>query len=428
MLQNEPANIIITITNPTDVDINSIDYNENFAGFIVTNVQGCTLNGNAILWNGPLKSNYRQECTATIVSDNGGTYDFTGNLSYFNGFTSETKSTDTLRITVLPKQLLVNQLIDEYVEVEQPFYMNVSVKNINPYENMDVSIKIDLPGNFALLNKVPGFSKDVNILESDFKLEPGAIFAYSLYLKADSESKIPIKQIFNYKIKGLSDTIENDTFVKAPEPVPLINLTSEYNELMPGQEFIVTAELRNPSRIYELTGIKATLTAPDNSDVGQKLDKLAPNESYTMISSTLTAPKNPDSPANKTVQLNLSIDYKFNGIAKSTTKSLALKLKPGNAAAGSITAKENVQSAKGAKTNGTSAAEAESGNKTNSIETKIENPKPQFFNNKILLYGIAAAAVFFAVIFVISRIRKRKKPYGDLEKKALTEISEAVNK
>ena len=209
--------------------------------------------------------------------------------------------------------------------------------------------------------------------------------------------------------------------------MPLINFSTEYSELMPGQNFIAIAQIRNPSKIYELTDIKATLTSPDNNDVEQKLAKLMPNESYAIISSTLAAPKNLDS-ANKTIELNLKIDYKFNGIAKSTSKSLALKLKQGNAAAGNITAKENTQNTAEANIKNTST-NANLGNQTNkTITAKIENPKQQFFNSKVLLYGIAALAVFFAVLFIINRIRKRKKPDTSLEKKALSEISEVINK
>ena len=427
LLQGEPANITITITNPTGLDISNIIYEENLTNFTILNVNGCTLKDDKISWSGSLQSKYNKVCTAYVISGQKGTYNLIGSLSYFNGFEKETKATDTLTINVLPDQLAVNQFVDDNVEVGQPFYLNVTLQNINPAESIDLSIDISLPRNFVLLNKVQGFSQDAGALKSGSRLGPKLLFNYFLYLKADAQSKIPITQVFNYKIKGLQYAIENDTFVKAPEPMPLINISAEYNELMPGQNFIVFAQIKNPSKIYELTDIKATLKSPDSNDVEQKLNKLAPGEPYTILSSTLTAPKNLDSPANKTIQLNLSIDYKFNGIAKSTSKSLALKLKPGSTAAGSITIRENTQNTKETKTNGTSA-EYNLSNKNNPIAIKIENQKPPFFNSKTLSYGIAALAVFFIAIFVINKMRKRKKPDTSVEEKALSEISEAINK
>jgi len=427
LLQGESANITITIKNPTDLDVSNIAYEENLTNFTILNINGCTLKGDKISWSGSLQSGYNKVCTVWVVAQQKGNYNFIGSLSYFNGFEKETKATDTLAINVLPEQLAVSQLVDENVEIEQPFYLIVTLQNINPTENIDLSIDINVPRNFMLLKKPEGFSQDIGALRSDSRIEAGSSFNYSLYLKADAESKIPITQVFNYKIKGLQYTIENDTFIKAPEPKPLINLTAEHTELAPGQNFIVVAQLRNPSKIYELTDIKAKLTSPDNSDVEQKLNKLMPNEQYTIISSTLTAPKNLDL-ANNNILLNLTIDYKFNDIAKSTSSSLALKLKSGNATIGNITTKENVQS--NAETNiKNTSTEVSLGNKTTkTTETKIENPKPQFLNRNVLVYGIEAFVVFFIAAFIISRIRKRKKPDTSLEEKALSEIKEVINK
>ena len=400
-------------------------YEENLTNFTILNVNGCTLNGDKISWSGSLQSGYNKVCTAWVVAQQKGTYNFIGSLSYFNGFEKETKATDTLTINVLPEQLTVNQLVDENVEIEQPFYLNVMLQNINPTERIDISIDINLPRNFMLLKKPEGFSQDVGALRSDSRIDAGSSFNYSLYLKADAESKIPITQVLTYKIKGFQYTIENDTFIKASEPKPLINLSAEYMELVPGQNFIVLAQLRNPSKIYELTDIKATLTAPDNNDIVQKLNKLMPNEVSTIISSTLIAPKNLDL-ANNNILLNLTIDYKFNDIAKSISSSLALKLKSGNTTTGNITKKENTQSSP-IKTNGT-FVQSNLSNNSKTVSTKIENPKPQFLNRNVLVYGIAAFVVFLIAIFIINRIRKRKKPDTSLEEKALSEIKEKLDK
>ncbi len=314
LLQGESANITITITNPSSVDISNIMYVENLTGFQVINVNGCSPDGDKISWSGSLQSGYNKVCTAWIVAQQEGIYNLAGTLNYFNGFETENKPTDTLTIKVLPDQLTIQQLVDDNVEFEQPFYFKVSLQNVNPTESIDLSVDINLPGNFMLLKKVEGFSQDVGALRSDSRMGAGSSFNYSLYLKANAESKIPITQVFNYKIKGLSYTIQNDTFIRAPEPRPIINLSTEYNELMPGEKFIVTAQIRNPSKVYELTNVKARLNAPYNNEIVQSVNKLLPNESYTIISSTLALPK--DIVA-YTLNLNLSIEYAFNGLTKS---------------------------------------------------------------------------------------------------------------
>ncbi len=423
LLQGEMANITVTLSNPTDLDIKNIFYSEIFSVAII-NVDGCALKDNQISWSGPLQAGYKKTCTIGIIARQNGTYKMAGTMDYFNGFEKENKSTDTLAINVLPAQLAINQLVDYDIEILQPFYIKTTLQNINPAESMDTSVEINLPRNFILMNKMDGFSNDEGFLRSDFRLAHGSLFNYSLYLKADAESKIPIRQAINYKIKGLQYTINNDVFVKAPEPKPLINIILG-SEPEYGQEFIVIAKITNPSKFYELSDLKARLASQNNNLVEQQLKKLAPNESTVIISSTLSAPKKEDIQTD-TMQINLSIDYVFNDVQKSASKSLALKLKSGNAAQSNATAiKENVQNPP-TKIKEETLATANLSKNKESAAVKIEKPKMQFLSRNALMYGMAALAAFFIVFFIIAGVRKRKKFDRNLEEKALTEIKEAL--
>ena len=145
LLQKDSADLTITITNPTDVDVTNLKYEENLTGFAVTYVDGCTLKDNKLSWSGSIPSNSHKVCTATLVAQQEGTYNLVGSLNYSNGFETEKKATDTLTITVLPHQLAVNQMIDSDVEIQQPFYINVSLQNINLNEKIDLAITVDIP-------------------------------------------------------------------------------------------------------------------------------------------------------------------------------------------------------------------------------------------------------------------------------------------
>jgi len=425
LLQGESANITVTLANPTDLDLSNILYSESIPDFTIISVNGCVLKDDKISWSGPLQAGYKKTCIIEAIAGKNGTYNMAGTLNYFDGFEKENKSTDTLTISVLPVQLAINQLVDGNIEILRPFYMNATLKNINPAESMDVSVDINLPRNFILLNKMDGFSRDEGSLRSDFRLGPGSAFNYSLYLKADAESKIPITQAINYRIKGLKYTINNDVFVKAPEPKPLINITSG-SEPGYGQEFIIVAKVRNPSQFYELSNLNARLTSPNNNAVEQQLKKLAPNESAVIISSTLSAPKKDDI-STDTIQLNLSIDYIFNNIQESAGKSLVIKLKSGNASQSNAAIKENVQAPE-TETKEPASATANLSKKNEPAAAKPEKPKLPFLSRNALVYAIAALAVFFIVFFIINRIRKLKKPGTSLEQKALSEISEVLEK
>lgn len=283
-----------------------------------------------------------------------------------------------------------------------------------------------MPSNIALLKDAAGFSKEFNVLRRSFILEHGSIFNYSLYLEASSEGDNPIKQGFSYTIKGINDKVENDTFVNPLEPKPIINFTAEYAELLPEQKYVVIAILKNPSKVHELTEIKAKLNAPYSNEIEQSLNKLMPNESYQIISNTLIAPKSSElgvEAGNKTINLTLNVEYKFYGVAKSLNKFLELKIKQEQAKNVATTINET-KVANETKANET-VAESQSGNKTNEqVTTMPVKPKPKF-NKKNIFVGASIFITILLVTVVVIKIRKRKK--GAEETMRITEDKQNQN-
>lgn len=424
LLPHESAEFSITITNPTDFDITSIIYSQDLAPFSIGEVKGCTLDGSRIAWQGSLKPKYDKTCTAAILAEKEGTYALAGNLSYFNGFETEKKTTDSVVVTSLPRQLKVSRLIDKNIEVRQPFYINTSLQNINKENKIEVRIAAEIPGNMALLKDVAGFTKDNNVLKLNSVLEPGSKISYSLYLQSSSASAAPVKELFDYVIKDTHDVIENITVISPLEPKPVINFSSEYAELAPGQKFIVFAKIRNPSMVHELTSINARLTAPYNNEISESLSKLMPNESYAIISNTLTMPQNIDAGLegeNKTVTLDLSVEYKFYEAIKTVNASLRLKIKPANGTAGA--AKGKTQMPQETKINKTMAEEATPAKPT---QTQIQvKAKQKFLSAKILLFG----ALFFALLLIILiTIKVMKSKAGKPKEEPLKELEENLPK
>ena len=430
LLPHESAEFTIVITNPTEFDITGIVYRQNLTPFSIQEVKGCSLDENQISWQGSLKSKYDNTCTAAVTAEKEGTFTLTGSLSYFNSYETEKKTTDPVAVTVLPKQLKITKLNDKNVEVRQPFYINTSLQNINKDERIEGHVTIELPSNIILLNKLPEFARESNTLRLDSILEPGSTSGYSLYLEANSESAAPVKEKFEYTIKNVRDVIENETFVNPAEPKLILNFSSEYAELTPGQEFIVIAKLRNPSRIHGLKDIKAKLTW-GNEEIVQKLDRLMPNESSSIISNTLIAPKDEELEVNnKTIMLNLNVEYNFYESVRHLNRSLQLKIKPANATFASAAAKENVQSPLETKTKETPASQSQPINKTKETAAIEEKPKPKFASKgilNILLFVTLAFIAFLAVFFIVNRIRKRKKE-NNSEEKASSEAPEAATK
>jgi len=328
LLQGEQAEFSITITNPTDFEITGIAYKEDLAPFFIKELRGCELDGKNIIWQGSLKSKYDKICAAAVIAEKEGAYSLAGNLSYFNGFENEKKNTDSLAVAILPKQLKASQFMDKDIELKQPFYINMSLQNIHKDEKLELTAAIHLPDSLALLKEVTGFNRELNVLRRSIILEHGAMLNYSLHLASASQIGSTLRQEFIYTIKGLTDKIENATFVKAIEPKPIINFSAEYGELSPGQKFIVVVKLKNPGRSYELNNIKAVLNAPYNNEIRSEINKLMPNESYAIISNTLVAPEDDAlKSGNKTFNISLLVHYAFDGALQSLSETFELKLK-----------------------------------------------------------------------------------------------------
>ncbi|MBI2647499.1 hypothetical protein HYW99_03410 [Candidatus Woesearchaeota archaeon] len=409
LLQREPTELTRTITNPTNFDITNIEYNEDFSSFLILEVKGCSLENKKVYWKGTLKPNYEKACTMKMIAEKDGAYNLVGNLKYFNGFETEESTTDSVAVTVLPKQIKISQFIDQDIELKKRFYLNISLENINTIENIDASLTIELPTNLAILKKSIELNQDFNILRHSFRLEPGEIKNYSIYLEAADIGDRPIKLKTDYIIKNIKDAIENYTALGIEEPKPQIDFTSEFYELTPGQKYIVFVKLTNPSRMHELTNLKAQLNVPYNNNITQSLNKLQPNSSYPIISNTLILPK--DIEADKTISLNLTVEYKYDSIVKFINESLKLKVVTANQL--NVTALNYTQNQSvttdivtGDLSNETNASILT--NRTISI-TEFELDENEGYLKNRIFVGIIVFVIVLLVPFIIIKIKGRNK-------------------
>ena len=438
VLQGELFQFTRTITNPTNFDITSIAYKEDLSPFAVTEAKGCDLDGSSISWKGSLKSKYDKTCTATLIGNKEGSYSLSGLLTYFNSFETENKTSSAVNVKVLPKQLKVTQTIDKIVEIKRPFYINMSLKNINDAESIDADITIDIPNKINLLKNLPDFSSELDVLRRRVKLQAGYEFNYSLYLNIMPENQMPVTQTFDYTIKSVRDKIENSTYFASEELKPIIELSSEYPILAAGQKFILFVKIKNPNLLNRITDIKAKLNVPYNEEVAQSLSILMPNETYPIINSRLEIPKSADiGPGNQTIQINVGIEYKFYDALKSVNKSFELKIKQEQkailSADNATNATLNISDIKKEENVQSTAIETKPANKT-SVKTpqvkdlNVEETTISESFNKESLYMVAVIlTIFVAITITISKIRK-KTAGVESDKNASNEIKDETLK
>ena len=423
LLPGESAELTITIDNPANFDITKISYEGDLSSFSVSKVTGCSFDGTKITWQGSLKSKYNIDCVVTLTATNPGTYNLAGTVSYFNGLQTD-KATNTLAITVLPRQLGVTQTIDKNIEIMNPFYLNISLQNINEEETIDVFVIITLPSNMLLLKDPAGFTINGNTLRLTTILDQDTNKNYSLYLEAKSEGNSLIKQKYDYTIKNVRDVIENNTFANVFEPKPVVNFSSEFAKVKPGQKYIIVAKITNPSLAHEFREINAKLIDQYGTRVEQSLAKLAPNETYAIISNTLIAPEN-SALKSTNITLNLTIDYKLDKISKSFSKSFDIEVNQRSIntipSSSPVKSETFTQQAKENKTLAGSTA-----NETKQI-TNVTLASSSFFDRKRVIYIVIGVVGLFIIVTIAGKLRKKWKP-SKHERDAIKEIEDSLNK
>lgn len=264
LLQGEATDITITLTNPTDFEITDILFNYNLINFTIKEAKGCTLDNSKMTWQGSLQPKYDKTCTATIIAEREGKYSLAGNLSYFNGFEKEQKNIDALAVTVLPKQLKVTQLIDKSIELQQPFYINLSLHNMHQSEDIEAYITITLPSHISLIKDKPAFNKEGRVMKQSLILKHGNIANYSLYLEAGSYGQETISYRYFYLVKGISDAIENSTFVDIAGFKPLIKSSEP--------------KIQEPNATSNETAVQEPLQSPQAADTNKTTAAVAENK------------------------------------------------------------------------------------------------------------------------------------------------------
>ncbi len=403
LMPKESAAFTITLLNPSELDIKDISYAEDFSPFALTDIKGCNLDGSTLSWHGILKSKFDKTCTGTLTSEKSGSYSLTGNLSYLNPYDTEKKNTDSVSITVLPMQLVFSRSLDNNTEANRPFFFNSSISNINPDEKMEVSIKIQIPGNIDILKFDRGFMREINLLTRSMTLDPGAGLNYSFYLVPRFESSTPFTQTFDYKIKEIKNALSNETYLNALVPNPVVNFSSEHFDVVPGQEFLVFARITNPSFFTALTDIKATLTTPDEVIV-QSLDSLTPKDNYLIMNKELIAPRT--ELQNETIQLKLTLSYKFSDYYSYINRSISIIIKNNINTTSNAT---KIEAKPQQKLNTTNESKPSDSSKPPAQTIPPVGKKSIIFTRENLIIGSSIFAIFLAITFIISKIRNRSK-------------------
>jgi hypothetical protein len=313
MLQNEKQRFTFSFTNPTTIETGGFSISAKIKNFTVKNVKGCDFDGTAVSWKGTLYPSDYKSCSMDIMSHNQGTFDIIADVSYVMGFQKVSGTEKLASIEVLEDQLGVDIRHGTDVEATEAFSFNVTLSNENE-EDMDVTARIGIPkGVYFMKEKAPSsFDSSTGFLKESFVLRTGNKKSYEFLLKSDNEIKNPFDIQFTYFINGIEDTVTDYILVNVTEPRPEISFIVDPKTATPGQKVTVVANTRNPSRIFELESLAASIVSKTQSPVSVQLASLKQNETYPMISNSIILP----SDAYDNYTLEVQIDYTVNGRKK----------------------------------------------------------------------------------------------------------------
>ena len=197
-------------------------------------------------------------------------------------------------------------------------------------------------------------------------------------------------------------------------------MASEYSEISPGQKFIVSAKLTNPSTVYTLEDIQSKLSIPYLNGVSQNLKQLGPNESYTIISNAFIL--SDGSYPQDYLKINLEVAYTLNDIQRTLNKSIEVKIRQKNEMSNSVLPPNSTASAAqaqaAAQQNQNAAVPQQQTQQSvpppppaQVTEDKLNLPKPKldFSDRRVLIIIGVLFALLFIVPSVIYKIKKNRK-------------------
>ncbi len=309
LLQGEKSIVSVTIENPSDFEVESIEYREDFSKFDISELEGCEIRDGVVYWKGFLRPKNVKKCSFKIAAYKKMAAEMVANLSYNDGFSTIYAQSSVLGISVKDKQLKVSTYKPSVLEPLIIFQYSMLLENLNTGESISVQSSSLLPSYLKVKKKPDEFWAEGNNIRANINLKPGEKKNLTLTIEPGAAGDMPIKHRFRYAINNLEDEMEYEDGVLIKDIKPEIALILSSEAPKPGEKFVAAVDLKNPSIYHDLKNIKAELASEFSETLSSELKTLKRNESYRIISNTLIAPNGIDK---RQYPLNLTVFYDFN--------------------------------------------------------------------------------------------------------------------
>ncbi len=304
-LIGDSSNVKMYVENTGSKAIHGIVVKEEYPiAFKITEVSGCSLENNTIIWEGNLNPHIREGCSYRITAIDTVSYSSSAKATYNDGLASNSASSESQALNVQNYSIQIEPyILNTTPEVGYEQQISFLVKNIHPSEVITVSsLKINIPEIFQVIDK------DLNI--------DGDNGDYIWRGSIDPEDKVNLSMMIRSERTGRRDIALKYFFVEGKYQRHLsrkigMEVTSSYlnisyalkNSTREGYR-ILEVYLNNPSSKYSFrdVDIKVSSDIPFADDASRKYDTFSENRRMILYNSEIEI--------NKDYYYDIEVNYK----------------------------------------------------------------------------------------------------------------------
>ena len=405
LLIGETSEVEVFLDNIGSNDVQNITYKDSYPSSIrITNIEGCSLNGNNIEWSGDLKSNVKNSCSYTLVGLESVKHNSKAEASYFDGVSAQNAYSDEVEIEVQNYSLQVKTYLNkDKIEIGNSVNLSLALENINENQEIDVlSFKINVPPNLKILKKSRELTEKGQTLSwrGNIGSEEKKNFTMELSTKRTGNVTIYLEE--QYKVGGFTRKFTKPIDLEIYCDCPMIKHQVS-DKFVPGEENDFKVYIFNPSYENKFNDIKIDIftNIPNADKISKAYSVLDKRKNIALFNKKIMVPEK------EVYYYNVSISYK-------SDYGQYFKERKGILLGGGVFESEEIIE----QTSETSKVESKSGEEAKPTEPTTEKSKEKKVmldfskikdKKRPLMIVLVALVLLFIISFAIGRIKNKKR-------------------
>jgi len=244
------------VKNVGDLLVEGVSYSEIFDDEIVkpSRPTGCTIRGSEVYWEEDLARDEEKHCSFYLLAINGGTAEAKGTVTFFDGVEDQEISTARTSLVIGSLELsLETEITRTKLKIGQQTAINVRVENNENREFQDVTVAIEIPGEFDLPKKDPNLMLTQRKRGQpktgtyNFNIGKDDVFKKSVIISPTKGGRYKIKITLSYYEKRVRRvrTIKDEVIIEVLLPQIFIDIDQFKKVVASGEQVPIKFVLSN---------------------------------------------------------------------------------------------------------------------------------------------------------------------------------------